>query len=51
MELTSGYLKGADYLPDANRFECWLANARGMKNVLGRPKPTDPRGLIAMAGR
>jgi len=38
MESTSSYWKGAYYLLEADEFECWLVNARDVKNVPGRPK-------------
>ena len=49
MESTSTYWKGVYYLLEAEGFECWLVNAREVKNVPGRAK-TDlltelPRGF------
>ena len=49
MESTSTYWKGVYYLLEAEGFDCWLVNAREVKNVPGRAK-TDlltelPRGL------
>jgi hypothetical protein len=49
MESTSTYWKGVYYLLEAEGFQCWLVNAREVKNVPGRAK-TDlltelPRGL------
>jgi hypothetical protein len=38
MESTGDYWKGVYYLLEAEGFECWLVNARDMKNVPGRPK-------------
>jgi hypothetical protein len=38
MESTGDYWKGAYYLLEAAGFECWLVNARDVKNVPGRPK-------------
>jgi transposase len=38
MESTSDYWKGAYYLLEAEGFECWLVNARDVKNVPGRAK-------------
>jgi transposase len=38
MESTSDYWKGAYYLLEAEGFECWLVNAREVKNVPGRAK-------------
>jgi hypothetical protein len=41
MESTSDYWKGVYYLLEAEGFECWLVNARDVKNVPGRPRPID----------
>src|SRR6187431_2591090 len=38
MESTSTYWKGVYYLLEAEGFECWLVNAREVKNVPGRAK-------------
>jgi transposase len=38
MEATSDYWKPVFYLLEAEGFECWLLNARHVKNVPGRPK-------------
>ena len=38
MESTSTYWKGVFYLLEAEGFECWLVNAREVKNVPGRAK-------------
>jgi transposase len=38
MESTSSYWKGPFWLLEAEGFECWLVNAREVKNVPGRPK-------------
>ena len=38
MESTSSYWKGVYYLLEAQGFECWLVNAREVKNVPGRAK-------------
>ena len=38
MEATSSYWKPPYYLLEAEGFECWLLNARHVKNVPGRPK-------------
>jgi hypothetical protein len=38
MESTSTYWKGVYYLLDAEGFDCWLVNAREVKNVPGREK-------------
>jgi transposase len=48
MESTSDYWKGAYYLLEADGFECWLVNARDVKNVPGRPK-TDRADAIWLA--
>jgi transposase len=38
MESTGDYWKGVYYLLEAEGFECWLVNARDVKNVPGRAK-------------
>jgi transposase len=38
MESTSTYWKGVYYLLEAHGFDCWLVNAREVKNVPGRAK-------------
>jgi transposase len=38
MEATSDYWKPVFYLLEAEGFECWLLNAKHVKNVPGRPK-------------
>ena len=38
MESTSSYWTGVYYLLEAKGFDCWLVNAREVKNVPGRPK-------------
>jgi transposase len=48
MESTSDYWKGVYYLLEAEGFECWLVNARDVKNVPGRPK-TDRLDAIWLA--
>jgi transposase len=48
MESTSDYWKGAYYLLEADGFECWLVNARDVKNVPGRPK-TDKADAVWLA--
>jgi transposase len=48
MESTSDYWKGAYWLLEAEGFECWLVNARDVKNVPGRPK-TDKADAIWLA--
>jgi transposase len=37
MEATSDYWKPAYYLLEAEGYECWLLNAKHVKNVPGRP--------------
>jgi transposase len=48
MESTSEYWKGAYWLLEAEGFECWLVNARDVKNVPGRPK-TDKADAVWLA--
>lgn len=48
MESTSDYWKGAYYLLEAAGFECWLVNAREVKNVPGRAK-TDKADAVWLA--
>jgi transposase len=48
MESTSSYWKGVYYLLEADGFECWLVNAREVKNVPGRPK-TDKADAVWLA--
>jgi transposase len=48
MESTSDYWKGAYYLLEAAGFECWLVNAREVKNVPGRAK-TDRADAVWLA--
>jgi transposase len=48
MESTSSYWKGAYYLLEADGFECWLVNARDIKNVPGRAK-TDKADAVWLA--
>lgn len=48
MESTSDYWKGAYYLLEAHGFECWVVNARDVKNVPGRPK-TDKLDAVWLA--
>ena len=38
MESTGDYWKGIYYLLEAEGLDCWLVNARDVKNVPGRPK-------------
>lgn len=48
MESTSDYWKGAYFLLEAHGFQCWVVNAREVKNVPGRPK-TDKIDAIWLA--
>jgi transposase len=48
MESTSSYWKGVYYLLEAEGFECWLVNARDVKNVPGRAK-TDRADAVWLA--
>jgi hypothetical protein len=48
MESTSTYWKGVYYLLDAEGFDCWLVNAREVKNVPGRAK-TDRADAVWLA--
>jgi transposase len=48
MESTSCYWKGVYYLLEAEGFECWLVNAREVKNVPGRAK-TDRADAVWLA--
>ena len=48
MESTSTYWKGVYYLLEAEGFECWLVNAREVKNVPGRAK-TDQADAVWLA--
>lgn len=48
MESTSDYWKGAYFLLEAEGFECWLVNARDVKNVPGRAK-TDKLDVVWQA--
>ncbi|MGO9218606.1 MAG: IS110 family transposase [Streptosporangiaceae bacterium] len=48
MEATSSYWKPPFYLLEAEGFECWLLNARHVKNVPGRPK-TDKLDAVWLA--
>jgi transposase len=48
MESTSDYWKGVYYLLEAAGYECWLVNARDVKNVPGRPK-TDKLDAVWLA--
>lgn len=48
MEATSDYWKPVFYLLEAEGFECWLLNARHVKNVPGRPK-TDKLDAVWLA--
>jgi len=48
MESTGDYWKGVYYLLEAEGFECWLVNARDVKNVPGRAK-TDKLDVVWQA--
>jgi transposase len=48
MESTSSYWKGPFWLLEAEGFDCWLVNAREVKNVPGRPK-TDKADAVWLA--
>jgi transposase len=48
MESTSAYWKGVYYLLEAQGFDCWLVNAREVKNVPGRAK-TDRADAVWLA--
>ena len=48
MESTSTYWKGVYYLLEAEGLECWLVNAREVKNVPGRAK-TDRADAVWLA--
>jgi transposase len=48
MESTGDYWKGVYYLLEAEGFECWLVNARDVKNVPGRAK-TDRLDVVWLA--
>jgi transposase len=48
MESTSDYWKGVFYLLEAEGFDCWLVNARDVKNAPGRPK-TDKADAVWLA--
>jgi len=48
MEATSDYWKPVYYLLEAEGFECWLLNAKHVKNVPGRPK-TDRLDAVWLA--
>ncbi|HUE32971.1 MAG TPA: IS110 family transposase, partial [Mycobacterium sp.] len=48
MESTSTYWKGVYYLLEAEGFDCWLVNARAVKNVSGRAK-TDRADAVWLA--
>ncbi|MBS4729270.1 IS110 family transposase [Mycobacterium sp. SM1] len=48
MESTSTYWKGVYYLLEAAGFDCWLVNAREVKNVPGRAK-TDRADAVWLA--
>jgi transposase len=48
MESTGDYWKGSYYLLEAEGFDCWLVNARDVKNVPGRAK-TDKLDAVWLA--
>jgi transposase len=48
MEATSDYWKPVFYLLEAEGFQCWLLNAKHVKNVPGRPK-TDRLDAVWLA--
>jgi len=48
LEATSDYWKPVFYLLEAEGFECWLLNAKHVKNVPGRPK-TDKLDAVWLA--
>ena len=48
MEATSDYWKPVFYLLEAEGFDCWLLNAKHVKNVPGRPK-TDKLDAVWLA--
>ncbi|SDH37768.1 IS110 family transposase [Nonomuraea jiangxiensis] len=48
MESTSDYWKGVFWLLEAEGFDCWLVNARQVKNVPGRAK-TDKADAVWLA--
>jgi transposase len=48
MEVTSDYWKPVYYLLEAEGFECWLLNAKHVKNVPGRPE-TDRLDAVRLA--
>jgi transposase len=48
MEATSNYWKPVFYLLEAEGFDCWLLNAKHVKNVPGRPK-TDRLDAVWLA--
>ena len=48
MESTGDYWKGVYYLLEAEGFECWLVNARDVKNTPGRAK-TDKLDAVWLA--
>lgn len=47
MKATSDYWKPVFYLLEAEGFECWLLNAKHVKNVPGRPKTNSARRGVA----
>ena len=51
MESTGDYWKGAYYPLEAEDFDCWLVNARDVKNLPGRAKGHAGFGLAGEGGR
>jgi hypothetical protein len=49
MESTSAYWKGVFWLLEAEGFDCWLVNARDVKNVPGAAQ--DRQGRCGLAGQ
>ena len=50
MESTSDYWKGVYYLLESEGFDCWLVNAREVKNVPGRAKTDRARDMSVSKG-
>jgi transposase len=48
MEATSSYWKPFFFLLEARGLECWLVNARQVKNVPGRPKTDCEDGRVPL---
>ena len=51
LEATGDYWRCWHYLLSAAELECWLVNARDVKNVPGRPKRQAGRGVAVQAER